>query len=267
MQGVYQITNVVSGKVYIGSAINVTSRWSDHLKNLRGGRHHSPKLQHAWNKYGEGNFILEVLEKVTDENMLIAREQYWLDTKQSYDDLYGYNICRTAGNRLGMSHTEETKALISKKKKGVKVDPVEAERLTTLRTGMKNSDEHNQKISLGNSGKVRTVEVKDRISKTLTGRVQPQATIEKRAEKLRGKVRTEEQRERYRQSKLGSKAPKAKLNESQVIEIYNRLALGETGTSLAKEYSVSPATISEIKSGRRWGHLTKGATVDEGQRD
>ena len=50
--GIYAITSP-SGKQYIGSARSFRERWQKHLKDLRNGKHHSPGLQHAFNKYGE----------------------------------------------------------------------------------------------------------------------------------------------------------------------------------------------------------------------
>jgi hypothetical protein len=53
--GVYQIINLTNGKRYIGSAANkrgFDQRWSIHRTLLFQGKHHSSKLQNAWNKYG-----------------------------------------------------------------------------------------------------------------------------------------------------------------------------------------------------------------------
>ena len=51
----------------------------------------------------------------------------------------------------------------------------------------------------------------------------------------------------------GSKNGKAKLTEAEVLDI--RLNPDNlTGRNLATKYSVSTATISLIRSGRRWGH-------------
>src|SRR5208337_5409024 len=54
--GVYSITNVVTGKRYIGSACNFRSRWKDHRTLLLQEKHHSPKLQNSWRKHGPGAF-------------------------------------------------------------------------------------------------------------------------------------------------------------------------------------------------------------------
>jgi group I intron endonuclease len=59
--GIYQIRNIVNNHIYIGSAKNFKTRWNTHLCNLRKGKHHSSHLQKAFRKYGEENFIFEIL--------------------------------------------------------------------------------------------------------------------------------------------------------------------------------------------------------------
>lgn len=60
--GVYAITCVATGKKYIGSAAkSLASRRRQHYCELRKNRHHTSKLQNAWNKYGESSFRFDVL--------------------------------------------------------------------------------------------------------------------------------------------------------------------------------------------------------------
>jgi group I intron endonuclease len=77
--GVYQIRNLINNKVYIGSSKNIKSRRRDHLYYLRHGQHNR-YLQQDWNKYGENNFIFEVLLECSDDRKtLLAEEQKLLD--------------------------------------------------------------------------------------------------------------------------------------------------------------------------------------------
>lgn len=93
---VYQIRNIINNKVYIGSAVSFNRRRSAHLYHLRMGSHHSNHLQYSWNKYGESNFIFEILDFIGDKNIM-EQEQYYLDKIKSYDDMnIGYNISKTA---------------------------------------------------------------------------------------------------------------------------------------------------------------------------
>lgn len=52
-------------------------------------------------------------------------------------------------------------------------------------------------------------------------------------------------------SLAGDKNPNVKLSNVQAVDIKERLALGETTISLAKEYNVTPGPISRIKHGVR----------------
>lgn len=54
----------------------------------------------------------------------------------------------------------------------------------------------------------------------------------------------------------GTNASHSKLTEAAVKDILERLAKGETGTSLAKEYGVAHGRIYDIKNGRGWTHVT-----------
>lgn len=47
----------------------------------------------------------------------------------------------------------------------------------------------------------------------------------------------------------------AKLSESKVIEILQRIRDNEVGCHLTTEYGVTPATISRVKLGQTWSHV------------
>lgn len=104
--GVYQIINTVSGKVYVGSAVDLQVRLLHHRRELRMGTHRNQKLTHAWGKYGEGVFEVRVLEEVADSRQLTEREQYWIDILQSVKN--GYNIAPNARSQLGFRYSPES---------------------------------------------------------------------------------------------------------------------------------------------------------------
>ena len=99
--GVYEIANLVNGKRYIGSATNFRGRWNVHRSDLRKGKHHSKKLQHAWNKYGAEAFRFGPLLLCSKPN-LIFFEQRCLDGLRPE-----YNIATVAGSILGMKLSPE----------------------------------------------------------------------------------------------------------------------------------------------------------------
>jgi len=128
---IYIIKNINNNKVYIGSSMQgLLKRKRCHITNLNKNKHHSIKLQNAWNKYGENNFIFEVIEICTKEDILV-KEQYWINNYNSYTN--GYNATPIAGNCLGREVKKETRLKISNSLKG----------RTIVR-----SNEHNKKLGL-----------------------------------------------------------------------------------------------------------------------
>ena len=109
---IYGILNKVSGKYYIGSAVNFSKRKSRHLKLLRENKHHSYLLQKEWD---ENLFDFIILEKVLGKEFLTEREQWWIDNTNSF-----YNICKIASSSLGVKRTEETKEKVRQANLGLK---------------------------------------------------------------------------------------------------------------------------------------------------
>lgn len=199
VSGIYKICNVLSGRFYIGSAYNIKTRFIKHKSNLKNKVHHSKKLQLDWDKFSENAFTLEVLEVVEKPN-LISREQWYIDSLNPYynvakmagstvghkhsDDtkkkmsqiklndenfknhlklLHEKNKHRFSKEKnpfYGKKHTEETKKIMSEKR-----------RLITVRRGHKMSEETKKKISEAKKLKKRhhTQEFKDALSKRVKG--------------------------------------------------------------------------------------------------
>lgn len=106
--GIYKIVHKTSGKIYIGSAVDIDKRWGEHIRALRRSDHRNIHLQRAWNKYGEHSFIFGIVE-YTQQDILLEREQHYLDTLNVCDTNIGYNIAPTAGNSLGIRRSDEFK--------------------------------------------------------------------------------------------------------------------------------------------------------------
>lgn len=97
--GVYGIFNLINNDWYVGSAtavgINLSdsgfyTRWVAHIRLLEheNKRHHSKKLQEAWDEYGAENFEFRILEFIEDENRCFFREQEYLDKYWDLGILY-----------------------------------------------------------------------------------------------------------------------------------------------------------------------------------
>lgn len=90
MGKVYKITNVITGKRYVGKTIkeNLEQRFNEHIRNGR-KISHSSLISKSLREYGTINHTIELLEEC-DNSIILKREQYWIDQLNS---LYlGYNI-------------------------------------------------------------------------------------------------------------------------------------------------------------------------------
>ena len=121
ISAIYRIICLITGKGYVGSAIDLKNRWAEHRKQLRGKYHHSILLQRAWNKYGEENFVFEIIELVVKptKKKLETREQYWIDFYEAANPVKGYNIAPKAGTNLGIKYSKETRLKNSLAHKGM----------------------------------------------------------------------------------------------------------------------------------------------------
>lgn len=111
--GIYTIRNKVNGNLYVGSAASFYRRWAGHKSHLRANEHDNPKLQNAWNKYGESSFEFLILEIIEHKEFLLNAEQFYLDI------FFGescYNILPAAKNRMGAKTSDFTKDKLRKYK-------------------------------------------------------------------------------------------------------------------------------------------------------
>ena len=65
--GIYKIENKINHHLYIGKAKNIENRWRSHLFEARNNKKGCTALNNAINKYGENNFILSIIENISEE--------------------------------------------------------------------------------------------------------------------------------------------------------------------------------------------------------
>ena len=80
--GIYAIINISTNEQYIGSSSNILERFAQHRALLRRGQHHAPRLQAAWDTYGEAAFAFVVVEALSTSEHLETREQRYLDSER-----------------------------------------------------------------------------------------------------------------------------------------------------------------------------------------
>lgn len=92
--GIYKITNTITEQCYIGQALDIYRRWSQHAKcGLGIDTPPGNKLYKAIQEYGLENFTFEVLTECNSTE-LDEKEKYFISLYQA--DIFGYN--GTKGN-------------------------------------------------------------------------------------------------------------------------------------------------------------------------
>ena len=110
---VYKIQSQIKPECfYVGSAVQVKSRWCLHLADLRKNKHHANKLQNHFNKYGESDLVFIIIEPCLPQ-FLVIREQYYIDTLKPF-----FNSSPTASSNFGSKWSDESKKKLSEKTMG-----------------------------------------------------------------------------------------------------------------------------------------------------
>jgi group I intron endonuclease len=131
---IYRIVNVINGKCYYGSTINAETRWKTHIYSLKKNKHHNIHLQRSWNKYGEDNFIFEIVEIDIPKNELFLIEQNYINK-----NIDGYNLGSAGGGDNITNHPNKNEIIEKRSKK--------------IRENVSNLSEHERKIKWGKNKK------------------------------------------------------------------------------------------------------------------
>jgi group I intron endonuclease len=198
ISGVYKITLIENGRLYIGSASDIYSRWRWHRSSQ------VQLIGKMIKKYGKDAFIFEILEEVEPiKESLEEREQYYLDTIQPFpwNNNRGFNLSPTAYTPLGVKRSEETKKKISESwhnNRGV--------------TYFKQLSENIK----GDKNPAKRPEVRKKISEAMTGKTwkHDKERMEKHVAARKGVRRSEESRKKMQiaQQKNNTRSNKAKEN-------------------------------------------------------
>lgn len=227
--GIYLIHNLVNGKQYVGSAINLKRRLYSYYSpsKLIDNRHISNSIL----KYGHNNFTISILELVEkNDNIkvdLLNKEQYYIDLLKPV-----LNINPTAGSSLGFKHSDETKALLAK-----------------LRTGKPLSDETKQLLSELFSGelnpfwgKTHNLDTLTRMKLSKIGELNPMYGREKSPEFIEQMHKDKHGSNNPMWGKTHSEDTLNKMRKS--VYVYDALTM-----ELVKEYNSSVTAKEDLKMG------------------
>lgn len=202
--GVYRITCIESGRVYIGSAVNIGGRIRGHIHDLNRRRHANRFLQRAWDKYGPDGFTVEVVEFCSPESLL-DREQSVMDAHDCVQPK-GFNIQPFARSSLGVKRSPEHIKLMRDRAQGKPLSPETrkkiSEALKIACRGKKVPWSMIEKARIHNTGRPLTEIQRQRMSEARKGKPRPDGLMQKLAEFNRGKKRSVETIEKIKATKL-----------------------------------------------------------------
>lgn len=141
--GIYMITNIITGNIYVGQSIDLSKRFIKYFCHSYIKSKESLIISRALIKYGYSNFSVYILE-YCDKSHLIQREQYYLDKLNPE-----YNILRSmkiAGSSRGYKHSQDSKDKTSKALKDIYIG------IKSPLYGKTHTEETKKKMSLQKKG-------------------------------------------------------------------------------------------------------------------
>lgn len=148
--GVYRWVNTLTGDTYVGSAVDLSKRFSVYFsqKSVKEVLSRSKSnILSAILKYDYSNFKLEILE-YCESSQTIVREQHYLNLLCPE-----YNILSIASSTLGRLHSEETILKISNSLRGKSIPELVKQKMSLSRQGKVFSDETKKILSELRMGK------------------------------------------------------------------------------------------------------------------
>lgn len=268
-QGIYVIRHVASGRVYVGSAVDVAKRWQTHRSLLTRAVHHAKRLQAAWTKAGGAAFTFTIVEVVADKQNLIEREQWWITELDAASGKHGFNTCPIAGSPLGLVIPPVTReklraALVGKPKSAearANMRAASANRSPEWRAALSAalmgnvwSAESRAKIGAATRGRIVSAETRAKLSKASTGRPKSAETLAKFRAARVGHVVTPETRAKLRAHRLAHPILTflGKRHSPETIERLRESSTGKkpSADNLAKRRASMKATLARKRSPR-----------------
>jgi len=261
--GIYKLTCVNTGKIYIGKTINIRYRMGDHKRTSKKikGRYH---IENALIKHGWDSFTVEVLEifknfdktNIEHNDTLLEIERRYVKLFDSTNSSIGYNTCKFSTDRTGVIASEETREKLRnrkyteeyrEKKRQSQLGKKHSEETKEKMRNRRHSEETKSKMSVDRLGKKHSEESKRKMSIARSGNPHSEEHKEKLRQSNfnRGKKLSKETREKMSKARLGIKLPeetKKKLRKPKSEEF--------------KENLRKPRS-EEIKEKIRQGHLRR----------
>lgn len=268
VSGIYYIE--INNKGYVGSTRTLRNRLLAHKNGLLSGKHHSKKLQRAYNKYGcYKMFIL----CTCPEEYLLKLEQWFMD-KEDFNTFYCGRL--KADRNTGVKYSEEAK----KKMKDHMNKPENKNRLGDMYRGKKRSKEQIEKMAASLRGKKQSEESKQKkreawnkfketeeyqiwvedVKKRMTGKKLTESQRKEISDRMKNREVSQETKDKLSRQKLGKKLnispdfknPYRALSDEIVIQIKQDIKNGIGNIEICEKYNVKMHIFIDIKRGRSY---------------
>ena len=245
--GIYSITNTNNSKRIIGQTLNFYKRFHVYKRQLTHGTYGNRHLQFAYNKYGSGNFKMELV-CLCDKSDLVEMETYYCRAFNSMNEKFGYNkkdpilhgkYSEDAKRRMSLAQLGNKNSLGHKFPDELKKNIADIHRGNKYAVGHKCSEESRIKMSKSHIGKKLSEECKKKIGNASCGhKLSEEAKIKiglaaigrnKGNTYCLGRKASEETRMRISQAQIGKVSPlrgrslsedhKRKLSESHMGQV------------------------------------------------
>lgn len=113
--GIYTITNIVTGVVYVGQALDIGRRWKIHRWGLRKGAHTNQRLLRSWQKHGPDAFRFEIIKVLDVNSPTIAADLNAAEIEALASRPENFNLMDPG--KAGAVFTPETRELLSLQRK------------------------------------------------------------------------------------------------------------------------------------------------------
>jgi group I intron endonuclease len=262
---IYLITNVKTGKSYIGKTLTtLNSRWRAHVRCAK-FQQNNMLIARSIGQHGEEYFERSILEECTEKNYS-EKETYWIKLLKTHVSEGGYNLTYGGDGGLtgykfsdesknlirikaiGRKHTEETKLKmrISAKSRTVSAETIALR--ASVNRGKKRSKEQIERIKAGQiaANYKHSLQAKIKISIASKNRITSEETKEKLRKSSTGKKHTSEAKKRI--STARSKAVFQMTLDGNFIEMFSSIRKASIMTKIG--YCTIQRSIYAQRPGR-----------------
>lgn len=154
-----------NGKKYIGiTSKPVEERW-DNGNGYPNNKHFTRAIK----KYGWNNIQHKVIHEGLTADEAKMYEKRYIAMYKANNAKYGYNKTDGGEGVLGYKFSEESKAIMSVKRKGHKFSKSHNEKISSALKGIQKSEEHKLKLRMAATGRKASEETKKKLSEMRKG--------------------------------------------------------------------------------------------------